>query len=311
MPPAVGPLQEVLGFARRPFAPVEPLAGPYQAEPHASTRTRLLRGLEAPDTALVALVGQRGTGRSTILRGIAAELGASRLVILVDLRDGQDGRTLPQRLGGTAGAGAGELTGFLARLEEERRRRRPRPLLVLDGVQVPHPSSTGLSAVLGEAASSGAFQVLLCGEPGVVDAMARAGADLRGRRPAEVTLPALDPDQVAHYVRAWLRATRPEGAPPLVFSQDALLLLALRSQGVLQRIDRLASNMLVLAAAERRRTVTSWHAWAASDREPWYGPRLPEGLPARPPAWPPAEAIRALDLCRQAAGLPPWPRSQT
>jgi len=310
LPPAIGPLREVLGFERRPFVPVDPLAATYQAEPHTSTRNRLLRLLAEGDRPAVILTGPRGSGRSTLLRGVAATLGADRAVLMVDAGAGQDGRSLLQRLcnaAGVAEAGGDLIEPFLSRLEEERRQRH-RPLVILDGVQAPHPSLAGLATVIRAAVESRGFQVLLCGEPGLVGDLARSGVDLRSHELAEVALPALDADQVGGYVRSWLRATLARDASPLLFSQDAVLLLARRSEGVLARIGALAENMLVLAAASGRPTVTTWHAWAASERERWYGPQLPPRLPARPAGWPTAEAVETLDACRQAAGLPPWPR---
>lgn len=110
------------------------------------------------------------------------------------------------------------------------------------------------------------------------------------------------------YVQSWIAATLAPGAPPIVVSRDALLLLALRSDGVLGRINCLAENMLMLAAAERRRTISSWHAWAASDEERWTETRSAATLPLRPEPWPPPEVADVIDACRRGAGMAPWPR---
>jgi hypothetical protein len=110
------------------------------------------------------------------------------------------------------------------------------------------------------------------------------------------------------YVQSWIAATLAPGAPPIILSRDALLLLALRSDGVLGRINCLAENMLMLAAAERRRTISSWHAWAASDEERWTETRSAATLPLRPEPWPPPEVADVIDACRRGAGMAPWPR---
>jgi hypothetical protein len=89
---------------------------------------------------------------------------------------------------------------------------------------------------------------------------------------------------------------------------DAILLLALRSEGALERVDCIAENMLLLAASERRRTLCSWHAWAAPDRERWAAAPS-AALPRRPRSWPPPEAADVIDACRRGAGMPPWPRA--
>jgi hypothetical protein len=125
----------------------------------------------------------------------------------------------------------------------------------------------------------------------------------------EIPLPPLDREQISRYVRRWLEAALAPGAPPIIVSPDALLLVGLRSGGALVRINRIAENMLVLAAAERRRTLSTWHAWAASDRECWSGSPTPSTLPRRPARWPPPEALDVIDACRRGAGIPPWPRA--
>jgi hypothetical protein len=115
------------------------------------------------------------------------------------------------------------------------------------------------------------------------------------------------PSELDAYVRSWIEATLAPGAPPIVLSPDAVLLLALRTDGVLDRIHCVAENMLVLAAAEGRRTLSSWHAWAASDQERWadLGAVV---LPRRPVPWPPPEVADVIDACRRGAALPPFPR---
>ncbi|HYS79397.1 MAG TPA: serine/threonine-protein kinase [Anaeromyxobacteraceae bacterium] len=116
-------------------------------------------------------------------------------------------------------------------------------------------------------------------------------------------------EQVPAYVRSWVEATLAPHAAPIVFSPDALRLMALRSEGALPQLDCIAENMLVLAAAGHCRTLTSWHAWAASDRERWSVQPPPTALPTRPAHWPPPDVIAVLDACRRGAGVPPWPRA--
>jgi len=258
---------------------------------------------------VVVLTAPPGSGATTLLRRTAAEARQDRLVLALDVRSAHEGRTLLQRLAGLAGvaeSGPEATEGLLVWLAEERRQRRLPPLVVLDGVQVPHPSTTGLFPLVAGALATRAATILIGGGPGLVAALAQ-GIEFRGRPPVEVPLPVLDHDQVAHYVRAWLQASRPAAAPPIVFSPDALLLVAQRSAGVLDRLNLLAENMLVLAAVGRQRTLTSWHAWAASDRERWAESWRTAALPARPIRWPTREAAEVIAACRRAAGLPPWP----
>jgi len=310
LPPAPAPLAEALGFTARPFTTVDPLDPPFQAEPLTTAGRFLGEALADPAAQVVVLAGPRGGGVTTLLRRVSTVARRSRMVLALDVRAAQDGRTLLQRLAALAGvpeAGPEATEGLLVWLADERRQRRQAPLVVLDGVQLPHPSTTGLAPLVAGALATRAATILLGGAPGLGAALAQAGVDFRGHPPVEVALPPLDHDQVAHYLRAWLAATRPPGAPPIIFSPDAVLLLTRRSEGVLERINRLAENMLLLAAGARQRTLTSWHAWAASDRVRWADAAAGAALPVRPAGWPPPEVVKVIDACRRGAGLAPWP----
>ena len=181
-------------------------------------------------------------------------------------------------------------------------------MVVLEGVTVPHPSTAELASLVGAALWTQSFKVLLGGGPGLVEELARAGVDFRGERVPEIAVAPLERGQIPGHVRNWLEATLGSHAPPVIVTPDALLLLALRSEGALERVNCIAENMLLLAAAEGRRTVCSWHAWTASDRERWSETRA-LALPRRPRSWPPPEVVDVMDACRRAAGMPPWPRA--
>jgi hypothetical protein len=177
-------------------------------------------------------------------------------------------------------------------------------VVVLEGVTVPHPSTAELASVVGAALGTRSFKVLLGGGPGLVAALARARVDFRGEHVPEIPVAPLERGQIPGHVRSWLEATLGPHAPPIIVTPDALLLLALRSEGALERVNCIAENMLLLAAAERRRTVCSWDAWTASDRERWSETRALV-LPRRPRSWPPLEVVDVMDACRRAAGCRP------
>ncbi len=312
-PQPAGPL-EVLGFVRRPFSEVDPAACPYLGDPFASVRDRILEGVEGEAAQVLALVGAEGSGRSVLCRRIAAELDQSRLVLVVDVVRDPGGRTLLQQIYRAAGvvedpSEDGSLDKLVLRLSEDRQQRRNPPLLVLDGAVAPHPSAAALAKIVGAGLWTRSFKLLLVGGAGLVDALARGGLDFRGERVPEIPIAPLDREQLSRYVRGWLEATLAPNSPRIIVSPDALLLVALRSGGVLARINCIAQNMLMLAAAERRRTLSSWEAWVASDRECWAGSRSLAALPRRPERWPPPEVVDVIDACRRGAGIPPWPRA--
>jgi len=308
LPAATGALAEVLGFRRRPFSAAAPEDG---GEPIASLRARVRECVERVDAFALAVAGADESGRAALCRQLGAELSRERLVVTVDaLQDGA-GRSLVQRICQAAGvpeeaSEEASVDALVARLAEERQQRGSPPLVVLDGLAATPASAAALARVVAAASWSRSFKLLLGGEPGLLDALGRGGVDLGGV--PELAVPALAREQISAHVRAWIAATLDPRAPPILVSPDALLLLALRSQGALERVNCVAENMLVLAAAERRRIVSSWHAWAASDRERWAGSGAVASLPRRPDRWPPAEVIDVIDACRRGAGMPPWPR---
>jgi hypothetical protein len=148
---------------------------------------------------------------------------------------------------------------------------------------------------------------VVAGLPGLCRLLCAEATQAPPERGVELMVPPLDADQVAHYVRGWLRASRAPGAPPIHLSADAMLLLAHRSGGRPGRIDVIAWNMLSLAVAAGRPTVTSWQAWVASADVAWPEARPPANLVVAPPGWPTPEARAVIDACRRSAGLPAWP----
>lgn len=296
-----------LGFARAPFGPVDPTAAPYQGEPLANVGA-LLAAHGADDAVpVLVLSGGPGSGRTTLCRRLAAELGGTRLVVLADLPEEPTGVELLRRvcrpLGGAHGADVdASLELAVERLGEERRRSGHSPLVIVDGVASP----AGPIQRLAQAAqTTRAFRLLAVGAPGLGAALGRGLAE----GVPEIGVPPLSRDQVTAYVRSWLAATLEPSARVLLFSPDALLLLAMRSGGALGRINRLAENMLVAVAAEGGRTLTSFHAWTAPDDQRWAAQAQP-APPPRPADWPPAGVSSTINACRRASGLRPYPAGE-
>ncbi len=308
--PAPPPLAGRFQFIRAPFDLFDPLLAPFQAAPLDGVRRRLQALVEDPPTTQVALTGPPGSGRTTLLRQLAADVAISgaRLVLSVDDASRDDGRSALQRLCRAAGVpdeGVTRLDGLLHRLGEERGR--PLPLLLVDGLDGRSELDPDLLALAAAAAWSRTFKLVVAGPAGLGRRLASA-TDPGERAPwVELPVPALDAVQVAHYVRSWLRASRAPDAAPIHLSADALLLAAHRSGGRPGTVDVIGWNMLALAAAAGRPTLTSWHAWAAAAGTPWPEARPPPGLVAMPPGWPTTEARAVIDECRRGAGLPPWP----
>jgi hypothetical protein len=313
LPAAAGPLAEGLGFARQPFSDVDPAAHPRLCEPLAVARGRFLLALQDEATCAIAVTGPPGSGRASLCRHLSTELGRSRLVLHV-AEGPPAGRTLLQRLRGAVGAAESaddeDLEALVLRLGEERERQGALPLVVLDGA-LPRRPSAEVASLARAAVWTRSFQLLLRGPPGLAMELAAAGLGARPDGLREVAVPPLDGEHLSRHLRAWLESTLAPEAPPILVTPDALRLVVLRSEGALARVDCIAANMLWLAAAERRRTLSTWHAWTAPDRERWSDAGSPAALPRRPEGWPPPEVVDAIDACRRAASVPPWPRPRT
>ncbi|HVP66116.1 MAG TPA: serine/threonine-protein kinase [Anaeromyxobacteraceae bacterium] len=310
-PPAPAPLARALGLVRRPFADVDP-EEPYRLDPLATVRRMLLGAVEDPSTMLVTLAGSGRSGRGALCRAVASDLGASRRVLSVSLDELPAGGLLEHlcRAAGAPDEHAEEAraNALVERLSEERRAGAPPALVIADAVDPASGSFAAVARVVAAALWTGAYKVVLAGEPGLAAALAGAGVDFPGGRAVELEIPRFRPEETARYVRTWLEAALGRGAPPILLSADAALLLARRSEGEVERLNCIAENMLMLAAAERKRVLTTWHVWAASDGERWAETRPLSEMPRPPAHWPPEEVVLLIDACRRSAGLDPWPR---
>ncbi|HEX9307208.1 MAG TPA: protein kinase [Anaeromyxobacter sp.] len=311
-PPAPEPLR-VLGFTRRPFFDAAPPAIENGWEPLASARARILERIDLDQVPVLAITGGAGRGHSALCRRIAESIGRERLGVTLDASPAAGDRGLVQLLCRAAGAIVEEvsdeacLDALVERMSEERQHRNRTPVVMLTSVVVPHPSTNGLARIVEAARASGAFKILLTGASGLAAALERCRITPGDDRVPEVSLPPLEREDIERYVRGWIDATLAKGAGPIIVSRDASLLLTLRSEGALDRIDSICENMLVLASSEQRRTLCSWHAWTAADSERWATRPL-DALPRRPAGWPPPEVADVIDVCRRGAGMPPWPR---
>ncbi len=310
--PAGEPLASRLGFFQRPFVVVDGESCPYRGDPFAGLVDEVVKHLDAVPGAVLLIAGGAGSGRTTLCRRAAIVLSEKHTLLGFDLSKSELPGALLEQLRRAAATDpnapvsgrADDLRPLLERIASERQSRGRPPILVLDGIGAPGASENEIAALIGGPGWSWTFSTVLVGTMGLSDRMRRAGLQLGGGSLRELTVPPLDGAQVAAYVSSWLRATRSPGAPPLVISPDALLLVAHRARGRLGAVNCIAENMLILAASEGRRVVSSWDAWAASADERWSGVLPVDALPRRPSIWPTKEAIEQLDACRAAAGLP-------
>ncbi|HET7504605.1 MAG TPA: serine/threonine-protein kinase [Kofleriaceae bacterium] len=280
------------GFVLEPFAAIDPGEPPYRGAPFDELRRELRARLQTPGTTLV-VTGESGSGRTALARAALAGTAGSGAYIDLDHAGARPG-SLVQRIARAFGAVAGSAKGTgpeLDSLLEVLAKASPAtgvPLIVLDGVTAGSRAAVDAAVLARAARSTRYFNVLVVGVP----ELALAEAD------RTIGVPPLAPHHVGPYLDGWLRATRPADAPPVVVTIDAALLVGLRTEGNLDRINALARQMFASGGP----VFTSWDAWAAPDDTGRYvnGLAVP---PARPAIWPTPEVLRWINECRATAGL--------
>lgn len=293
---AVGLFRETLGFARQPFSDVDPLALPFAADPYVSTIAAVESRLAASPITM-AVVGDAGTGRSTVISAVRARLRAARSVLMVEQSSQAVAGHLSRELGLALGASRTSLEGVIAQLPvvcEDATSEQGCPIVVVDEVSLGTLEEMSEIAALGRRQRS--FSVLICANSSLADKMSYTVDE-------QFQIPRLSSLQAMCYIQAWIDAAKDASSPPLIFSPDAKLLLAHRSQGILSNLNLLATNALVLAASANRRVVTSFEAWHASETEKWIDEdgSVRSGLPNRPRAWPTTDVWETLQRLRTGA----------
>jgi hypothetical protein len=295
----VAPWIATLGLAARPFGPVDPSHCPYNGAPFFEARGKLKDFLDRKTESTLFLLGERGSGRSTLARQVLAEMSAETPLSYLDLGYGarplKPGHTLPQwacqalgALPSTSSARDVYLDGLIEQLSAS-----PQPaLLVFDSVPEDAPYAGKLSSLVRAAQSTGCMRLILVGSSALfTNLRTLTGVDADAIATLEV--PSLSAGESAAYVDAWLGAARGPGRLPIFMSPDAATLVHHRTGGNLGRINALVSNMLQFAALESRRVLTTWYAWRAPLESGWVADKECEFR--RPPDWPVPEVMEILN----------------
>jgi len=281
---------------------------PQVGEPLHAIRQTLQAALEDSEVHGVLLLGERGSGKTTLARQLMADYQRSAPVACVS--SDEPHRSLWQQASrafgsvpATVSAANAEIDGLLAELERAHPGRSQPALLVLDNLT---PSATRLAefAVLMQAAAkTGYFRILILATAEVGDGWWTAGG--RGQRLGlrRIEMPVLTGRQTLTYIADWLRSAFEPQANRVLITPDAGLLVAYRSGGNLARTNRMIASMLAAAALEGRAVLSSWDAWVAPVDA------LPPGQPSlaplvRPLPWPSPEVLEILNAERRSAGIP-------
>ncbi|HEX2673798.1 MAG TPA: hypothetical protein VHM25_23125, partial [Polyangiaceae bacterium] len=262
LPSSRGGVLGQLGLARAPFASTLETRALEHYEPFGTTASALRASLREPGASLL-LLGESGSGRSSLLREILTPDFSPGIRAWIDLDAESVESSLELRACHAFGAAPSSLVskncaieGLLEHLADSSRQAGAPALLVVDTSGSLQAYLPELAALSRAASATGYFSLI-----------ATSGGELGNAlpEPTVVTLPPFSGLQVLEYLRDRLERCRAVGAPPLLVTADAALLLHAHSGGNLTKINRLASHMLTLIAAQRSRVLTSSLAWAASE----------------------------------------------
>jgi type II secretory pathway predicted ATPase ExeA len=295
-----------LGLTLRPFGDIDLREVPYLGEPLRSVREQIETIVRCEPGSTIVLAGAPGSGRTALVRSAQMDGSAATPMAYLNLDsaggEGTRGRTLAQWACEALGAVPGpSVTGdsYLERLIEHLAADARPAALVFDAVPEEASVLESLATLARAAYGTKCMSLLVVASPGFTRQLSLEGVDPAAVK--ELSVPPLDGLQTEAYLRSWIAAAQAPGAAPLLFTPDAAVVICHRADGNLRRINALATNILQLAALDRRRVLPSWYAWGVSHEEGW----VPEASQVgRPPAWPPRQVLALLNAHRERAGMP-------
>ena len=242
------------GLKKEPFSKDLGVQDLYWASQLEDARLRIRAALNG--RASVVMTGEPGTGKTFVLRAVAKDLESQPYRIEYLHNSAVNRREFYRQLCLALGLEPKSSPASLFRLvsqhvEELASAQKIRPVLFLDeahmlvGQILAH-----LPVLLNFQMDSKPFlSLVLVGLPELRETLRRnLQSALNGRLPVRITLTPLDPTQVGEYLRHHLRIA---GADKDIFTQEAGLMIAEATGGIMRKINVLAFECLVHAAGRK------------------------------------------------------------
>lgn len=240
-------LQSRYGFHHCPFTKEVPIQDLFFSQAMTQGMERLKAALTARVSAV--LIGDSGTGKTCILRALEAQVQPNRFRFsytcnsALNLRDFY--RQLALLLGLEPKASLAALFRQVnSHFEETALAQKVHPVLLLDEAHILNVHILSQLHILlnFQWDSAPLLSVILIGLPMLRDQLHRQTlASLPTRLPVRVLLPPLNAQEIAKYIRHRLKLA---GCEREIFGEEAILLIAEASGGVMRKIDVLASTAL-------------------------------------------------------------------
>jgi type II secretory pathway predicted ATPase ExeA len=258
------------GLRRRPFRATPDVETYYPSTGHELALAELMQAV-ADEEGMAVLTGEPGTGKTLLACMLMDRLGPTTRTALVTNSHLSRRADLLQAvlydLGQPfQGMSEQELRLALTELCLATFHQGGRTVLVFDEAHHLTPELLEELRLLGnlEAGPGKALQVILIGQPSLLDTLARPElAALRQRVAVKLTLGAFSVHEAADYLGQQIRAVG--GRPEEVFDEEALEVLARGTQGIARLLNQAAHKALARACAEGKPTVDAEIAADALD----------------------------------------------
>jgi len=257
------------GLREKPFALLPDPRYLFLAESHREALAHLLYGVDQGE-GFIAVVGEVGTGKTTLCRTLLARLGAGTEVAFLfnpDLSPLELLESICTEFG-VAVPGDASRRDLLERINEflvHNKRQNRRVLLIIDEAQNLPTETLEQVRLLSnlETETSKLVQIILLGQPELeVKLASQELRQLRQRISVWWTLGPLSRPETAEYVRHRLRVAG--GATRSCFNDRALREVHRRAQGVPRVVNILCDRALLAAFAEGARDVELRHVRKAA-----------------------------------------------
>jgi type II secretory pathway predicted ATPase ExeA len=240
------------GLRQRPFRAIPDTAFYYPATASERVLARLQEAIQ-DDEGLVLLTGEPGTGKTLVCHCLIERLGPEVTCIFLTNSHFRDRLALLQAIHFDLslpyeGRTEQELRLALTEMLLKNCQAGRRTLLLVDEAQHLHVDVLEELRLLGnlEAQQSKAFQVLLAGQPGLLDTLRRPGlAAFNQRLAVRARLEPMDLHEAADYLVHRLRTAG--GRPENIFTDEALEVLARATRGLPRRLNQAAQHALAIA----------------------------------------------------------------
>jgi general secretion pathway protein A len=284
------------GLREKPFGPSPDLKFLYQSASHAQVSQELLSAIQRHE-GIAVITGEAGVGKTMLCRAVSGQLDRRTLTsyvsrpfvsvdglletVLVDFgvmsHDDlpTDSRATREELTTTLRMFLGSLVALRANAV----------LIIDDAHTIPIEAQEELQVLLDLCDSPGLLQVILLGEPPLLDAL--AGSDLNDRVTCRAELLPLAADELPGYLLHYLATAGSSGR--VEFTDAAFAALSERTGGVPRLVNEMADRALA-----RGHHLSASVIDAAIVDPPFDDP---EGAPASEPSRTVRIAIFALVLC--------------